>query len=483
MPRTCRLVVMVAILVGFMGTAPGLTAAVPGRARTPHSPIPDLPDLRVQVDFWKAVFATYSSREVVIHDTERLDRVYSVLDFRPLAENMSDAEFQAYKRQRVEEERERIRALLVRLHQVGDDASGLSPDERRIAALFADEPGYTKFLDAAAEDRVRSQTGLRERFAGGVEISRRYLPEMESIFRSEGLPVELTRLPLVESCFNVNAYSKVGAAGIWQFMPATARHYMRVDDAVDERRDPIAATRAAATHLRRDYESLGTWPLAITAYNHGRGGMQRAVATVGSTDLQKIVRYYRGPAFKFASRNFYAEFLAALEVEENFEEYFGVLNLHPPLRASYVVVPDYTALATLARTVGTSTDRLAELNPALSGAVLSGRMRVPRGYVLRVPPGTADGFERRYAALTVDRQRSEPSARSATAADKGKTKKAKQSTAKATGSTVTHRVKAGQTLSTIARQYGTSVEAIKRRNGIRDGTRLRSGQSLVIPAS
>src|SRR5207237_2254993 len=125
----------------------------------------------------------------------------------------------------------------------------------------------------------------------------------------------LPRLPLSESCFNLHAYPKVGAAGIWQFMPATGRHFMRVDNLVDERRDPIASTRAAAQFLDRVHDMLGSWPLAITAYNHGPDGMARAVDEVGSSDIGRIVREYQGRAFGFASRNFYAELLDSLAVD------------------------------------------------------------------------------------------------------------------------------------------------------------------------
>jgi membrane-bound lytic murein transglycosylase D len=155
---------------------------------------------------------------------------------------------------------------------------------------------------------------------------------MERIFRAEGLPLELTRLPLVESCFDVEAYSKVGAAGIWQFMPATGRLYaMDVNDSVDERRDPIASTRAAARFLRHNYEALeDSWPLAITAYNHGPAGIRRAISATGTTDIGVIVGRYDGPAFGFASRNFYAEFLAALDVDRHREAWFGKLDVHQP---------------------------------------------------------------------------------------------------------------------------------------------------------
>src|SRR5438093_961900 len=113
-------------------------------------------------------------------------------------------------------------------------------------------------LRAADDKRLHSQRGLRERFAEGVRVSRAYFPEMERIFREEGLPVELVRLPLIESCFNLRAYSKAGAAGVWQFMPKTGRLFMRVDNLVDERRDPISSTRAAARFLTRVHDMLDT---------------------------------------------------------------------------------------------------------------------------------------------------------------------------------------------------------------------------------
>jgi len=423
------------------------------------SPIPLLHGLKTPVGFWKQVFGTYSMRQIIIHDALHLERIYSVLDFRPLADaGWSDGDIDAYARSKERDEKERVRAILVRLHQLGADTDGLTEEERRIRGLFAKSSDPSVYLEAAADDRIRGQRGLRERFAAGIEISRRYLPEMEAIFRREGLPWQLTRLPLVESCFNVRAYSKLGAAGVWQFMPSTGRLYMQVDNAVDERRDPIASTAAAARHLKANYEVLGSWPLAITAYNHGRAGMVRAVSTVGSNDLVEIIHHYHGPAFKFASRNFYAEFLAALDVEQHFEDYFGELNLHQPLRAETVVVPDYVSMKLLAQAMGIETDDLAELNPALAPDVVNGKLHVPRGYRLRVPVGSASKFSVRYASLPAS------------------AKASRQRTAY-----VTHRVQRGQTLASIAKKYRTTVAAIQRHNNLGKAARLRAGQSLIIP--
>ncbi len=452
--RLLRKLVLSAVAVAAvsMGVSPLL-------AQEDLSPIPFLPGLKTQVRFWEEIFATYSTRQVVIHDALHLNRIYIVLDFRPLADSgASDAEVEAYAREKVRSEKERIRALLVHLHQVGPDSPELSTEERTIRALFDKVKDPSKYLRAAADDRIRAQWGLRERFAGGVETSRRYLPEMEAIFRREGLPVELTRLPLVESCFNVRAYSKMGAAGIWQFMPATARLYMHVGDAVDERRDPIISTHAAAQLLAQNYEALGNWPLAITAYNHGRAGMMNAVSTVGSADLVQIIKKYHGPAFKFASRNFYAEFLAALDVERHFDDYFGDLQPARPQRAQTITVPDFVNFKVLAKAANTDSDVLADLNPALTREVVSGKLHVPRGHRLRVPPGAATAFASRYASLAHPHKH-------------GSQKRLY----------VTHRVRPGQTLSSIAKQYRTSVTAIQRRNNLRPTSRLRAGQSLVIP--
>ncbi len=450
---------MLGALVGATGAAAGNVPGGAPQAAARESPLPVLPGLKTPFKFWKDIFATYSTRQVVIHDTLHLDRVYEVLDFRPLGDGgFSDADIDAYAKEKVRSEKERVRAILIRLHQLGPNPPELSSEERKIWSLFTNVKEASKFLHAAAEDRIRGQAGLRERFAGGVEVSRRYLPEMEAIFRQEGLPVELTRLPLVESCFNVRAYSKAGAAGIWQFMPATGRLYMRIDYAVDERRDPIVSTTGAAQYLKANYNLLGNWPLAITAYNHGRAGVAHAVATVGSSDLVKIIRHYHGPAFKFASRNFYAEFLAALEVERHFDEYFGGLYAHQPVKTDSVVVPDYVSFKALARATSTDEDSLADLNPALAREVIAGKLHIPKGYRVRVPAGTASDFGTRYASLP--------------AGEKHSTQRALY---------ITHRVKRGQTLVAIAKQYGTTVAAIKRSNNLRNTGWLRAGQNLLIP--
>lgn len=435
--------------------------------------------LKPQVDFWVGIFATYGKRQIVIHDTAHLDRVYSVLDFSDLdAEGLSETQIQLAMKDQEDAEKARVRALLYRLEQVDPRDEYLTQEEERIIALFASDPSPSKYRDAAADDRVRGQRGLRERFARGIQVAHGYFPTMEQIFRDHGVPEEITRLPLVESCFNVNAYSKVGAAGVWQFMPSTGRRFLRIDGSVDERLDPLLATRAAAQFMRENYIRLGTWPLAIKAYNHGPGGIARAVRDTGTTDPVTIIETYRGPAYKFASRNFYPEFLAALHVERNYRKYFGDLPLDPPFGAETVYLSRHTTIGAVARCAGSDEFDIAALNPSLLQSVKSGGRPIPSGYSLRVPRGSGDRVESCVAALPVPARqvarRNAPSRRqSESSVNRGR---------KARSGAVVHRVKKGQTLSQIASIYGCSVDRIRRGNKLK-GNKIHAGQVLRIPAS
>ena len=369
-------------------------------ATSTFSPLPYPKALQPQVEFWTDIFATYSEYQVVIHDAVYLDKVYAVLDFRPLLETHSKAKVRQLKSKRTRQELRKIRAALRKLHTHGAKGRTLSARERKIRALFRDVKERHKFRKAAAKKRLRAQSGIRERFRRSLRLSGRYLPRMEKIFRQKGLPVVLTRLPLIESSFNIEAYSKAGAAGVWQFMPATGRLFLTINHEVDERLDPIIATRAAADLLKANYDKLRTWPLAVTAYNHGRAGMARAVRKVGTRDIATIIRRYKSRTFGFASRNFYAELLAAIEVEKNSEKYFGPITRDPLLRYDEVEVKHFVSLENLAWAADTSTERLVALNPSFRSLIRNGELHVPRRHRLRIPAGTRKDFDRRYAALS-----------------------------------------------------------------------------------
>lgn len=411
------------------------------------------------IDFWTSIFATYSQNQVVLHDNRHFDVVYEVLDFRHLAdgEGRLDAKDAKRRKAAVEAAHQRVVVALRRLHKHAGRPPGITPYEARVRDRLRAVDGRQKYRNAVG--RVRSQSGLRERFSAGLIRQSGYLDEMEELFRRNGLPLELARIPLVESCFDVDAYSRAGAAGVWQFMPATGRQYMRINSAIDERRDPLRATEAAAEHLRRDYEALGSWPLAITAYNHGRRGLQRAIRAHGS-DFESMVHEYRGRRFGFASRNFYVEFLAAVEVARNAGQYFGDLPTLETPRSREIKLRRAMRLSDAVELVGVGREDLLAMNPAFLRRVRYGVDRIPRGYRLRVPESSRDA---RLAVLRRD------SGREVRDQDEPRV--------------VVHKVSRGQTLGGIARRYGTSVREIQKMNGVRNPRRIQIGQELIVPLS
>jgi membrane-bound lytic murein transglycosylase D len=214
------------------------------------------------------------------------------------------------------------------------------------------------------------------------------MTQMRQIFRDEGLPAELAYLPLVESAFNVRARSSAGAVGMWQFMPETGKKFLRITDTVDERRDPFASTRAAARLLGENRKLLGNWPLAVTAYNHGTEGIFRAIDILGTRDLVEIIRRYQSPTFGFASKNFYAEFLAAVDIVRNSESHFPLLRLHPPLSLHEVEIKRTMPIQSLLKPATVSQSDFFEWNPALSTTTTV----IPAGYRVKVPPEKAAHF-------------------------------------------------------------------------------------------
>src|SRR5262245_39447519 len=356
------------------------------------------------------------------------------------------------RKARYEKRRAHYRAILLKLAQ--GVRQGLTDEEERVLALWPD--ASKKELRAAAED-LRFQLGQADRYREGYVRAGAWLPHIQRIFSDAGLPPELGYLPHVESSFNPYAYSHAAAAGLWQFTNYTGRRFMRVDYVVDERMDPFLATAAAARLLKENYDYLGSWPLALTAYNHGVNGMQRAVRNLGTTDIATILRQYQSKSFGFASRNFYVSFLAAVDVERNAEQYFGPINRDPEESYQTVTVDAYLPVSTLARQLGVDRDTLRESNPALRAPVWRGEKYVPRGYRLRVPGGSADAAAASLASI---------------APSEGYSAQLPDSE---------HRVARGETLSGIAAQYGVTVNAIVQANGLRSAHQIHVGQVLHLP--
>ena len=277
---------------------------------------PRPPELEPQIAFWRNVYGTWSRSEAVVHDDRYLNLIYEVVH---LPGEISDS-YTAQQKELVAERRDYWQSRLRELERCWSLHLPMSRDDQRLASqLESSAPDRNAVLGAA--ERVRIQRGLRERFKRGLEISARYDAAFRHIFREAGLPEDLAYLPHVESSFQANARSSAGAVGIWQFTRSAAQRFMIVNDAIDERLDPIASARGAARYLSHAHDRLRSWPLTLTSYNHGIAGMQRARDAVGD-DIIRIVQRYDHPKFGFASRNFYTEFLAARDVASNAQRFF-----------------------------------------------------------------------------------------------------------------------------------------------------------------
>jgi membrane-bound lytic murein transglycosylase D len=244
---------------------------------------------------------------------------------------------------------------------------------------------------------------------------------------------------------------------MWQFTRATGRLFMRVDRTIDGRRDPYIAADAAARLFKRNFEDLKEWPLAITAYNHGSVGMRRAVRQVGSRDIGVIARRYNGRTFGFASRNFYAEFVAAVHVHKNAKVYFGNIRPEPPSKFSVFHLPGYVRLGELSQRIGIDRRVLRKMNPALRSSVIRGSRRIPRGYPLRVPLTEVARVRRSYFQ--------DPSKITASMRDEN---------------SKWVWIRSGDSLGKIARRFRVSLRDLKEENALK-GNMIVVGDRLRIP--
>jgi membrane-bound lytic murein transglycosylase D len=414
-----------------------------------ESPFVRTPEIEPDIRFWTRVYTEVTTNGGLVHDERNLGIVYEVISF---PETLSPAQ----RSKRVDEAKDKYRAILKRL---ASGNTGGSPEETRVRELWPENTSMRAFGEAS--EHVRFQLGQADRFKAGLVRSGAYEAHIAETLANMGLPAEIAALPHVESSFDPTAYSKAGAAGLWQFMRSTGRRFMRIDSTVDERMDPYRATVAAAQLLQFNYDLLGTWPLAITAYNHGAAGMRRAKEKQGTSDIVTIIRKHQSRTFGFASRNYYVAFLAALDVDRDAEKYFGSLTRNSEVKSHTFGVPDYVPVAAMQRVLDVDMEMLRTLNPSLTAAVWNGERYIPRGFVLRVPDGvgTTSEWQTRMAAL-------QPAERF----DQQKMDRI-------------YRVRRGDTLSAIASSHGTSVATLMRLNDLRTANQVRHGQVLQLPGT
>ncbi|MBI4125132.1 MAG: transglycosylase SLT domain-containing protein [Deltaproteobacteria bacterium] len=409
-------------------------AAFPSRFR-PHA------DLLPMIEFWRNVYANYDLHHTLLHDAENLNLVYGVLDLEGINQNL---------RSKIESiKKAELKAMLLRLDQ---GEKPVTAGEHLIAHLFENIHDRDKFKTAA--NQIRGQWGQRSRFEEGLIRSGRYLPTIEKIFEAQGVPKEISRLVFVESMFVPRARSRVGAAGPWQFMPATARrHGLVINSTIDERHDPLIAAQAAARLLRKDHHKLENWPLAINAYNTGAGRMERAAHRLHTRQIHVIIRHFEDRAYQFASRNFYPEFLAALEVVQNYPNYFGGIELEKPVPFDELKLKRPTSAYHLALKSGTDPEVLKDLNQAYHPEAFRPGGVIPEGYVIRVPHRQKEIF----ASLVDEIHTTE-------------------------GPVKRYVVQRGDTLLRIADRHRTTLSDLKSFNGL-IGHQIQPGQVLKIPGA
>lgn len=321
------------------------------------------------------------------------------------------------------------------------------------AAVAADLATTEHDLPIDNNERVQSfiglfQTNLRDFMQESLQRSAKYLPMVQEVFRSEGIPLDLAYLAIVESGYKTNAVSRAAARGMWQFMPATGKeHGLAQNWFLDERSDPEKATRAAAQYLKALNKMFdGDWNLAMASYNAGPGRLQRAVKTSKINDYWKLTATSR--YLPKETRNYVPMIMAAVLIAKNPEAYGFEAVPVDPLVFDRVTVPDAIDLRTVAEWTSSTIEHIRELNPELR------RTTTPvGGHDLKVPLGTAPVVEAKLASA-------DPSLFAKFA---------------------TYSAKRGETLATIARKFDVTRPDLAAANSLRTTSKLRQGQKLMIP--
>ncbi|MGH7826486.1 MAG: transglycosylase SLT domain-containing protein [Candidatus Binatia bacterium] len=333
--------------------------------------------------------------------------------------------------------------LLDSLQKDLDKAVAQSKERRRIqfSKAVVENPRVRHYIHQFSKVQ-------KEYLAKTLARSGKYFQMISNVLQEEGLPEELAYLALVESNFHPSAISRSGAVGLWQFVPSTARHYgLKIDPWIDERRDPVKSTRAAAAYLKDLHDYFGRWYLATAAYNAGQGAINRALQKSGAKDYWTLSRKNH---LSEETRNFVPKFVAVSLIASNPQKYgFGELAYEAPLEYEEVEIYRPLRLDSVAQMADTEVETIRKLNPAL---LRNATPPQQTSFRLRLPAGKTLVFAKAYEQREKETEHIQ---------------------------IVTHEVRKGETLFSIARRYGQEVRALMRLNGL-STSRLRIGQRLMI---
>ncbi len=330
---------------------------------------------------------------------------------------------------------------------LGDVAEELEEfnEKDELAPAFMPDLPQSEIVDFYYRHYTQKQKAA---FTRWLERARPYLPDMAKTFREKGLPGELVFLPFAESGFNPWAYSRAGAAGLWQFMPRTARGQgLKVDWWLDERRDPYKSTEAAARYLQYLYAQFGDWQLALAAYNAGEGTVRRAIKRSGQRDFFALAASKK-KYFAKETRHYVPKFIAILKILRNLEELgFPPLDLNAPSQTAALPLAGTMNLKKLAAGCGLNWKEFTRLNPVFRRSVSSpdynGFVYVP---VEKVAVAQKK-IETLRVAANLDIKR--------------------------------YKVRSGESLWSIARKHGAHIQDLKNLNGLKKNL-IRPGQWLLV---
>ena len=305
-------------------------------------------------------------------------------------------------------------------------------------------------IDKVAKYMNYFTTSGRSLFQHWLDQSMPYMPLVKEILREEGLPEDLAFLPLIESGFNVNARSRARATGMWQFMAATGASYgLRVNGWIDERRDPVKSTKAAALHLKDLYETFGTWPLALASYNAGSGKIKRVLDKSGSSTFWEIGQ---SRALAAETKNYIPKFMAAMIIARNPEAFGFTFMEVPAFKYDLLEVPGGMDVHAVAEHSGINYELLHYINPELKGNITP--LSESR-YILRLPEGIGTVFIENYTRLL-------PYERVVFKE---------------------YKVIKGDSVSKIAKKFDTTVSSIRKVNKLSKRNKIVKGKTILIPVS
>jgi len=446
--------------------------------------------LESRVDFWEAVFTRYGRNEALLHDRQEVGLIYEVLQLEGDAEHDEAARRsqQQAVRSRVTAWEDRLRGLARTLRE------GATPPESDQALLARLQPylGLGPRPEALEDlaDRIHVHRGVREMYGEGWVRAGRYLPHMQGIFDEMGVPDEILAIPFFESSFRLDSRSRKQATGVWQFIRSTGKLFLKIDRHFDERLDPLLSTRGAGRYLLDAYGKLGSWPLAVMAYNHGLYGILRAKSTFGNNHLA-IINYYSSSQFGYASRNYYPEFLAALRLLRDPQSHFDGLVPEKPWRFQEAPLANKMTLAAVLKKHRLDLDSFLEWNPSVIRPRAHLSSTLPAGFRLRLPAEAASAepsaptLPANTAAASA--QPASPTKASPVPAVRTTPGPVQPTAAKPAAGRITaapkpvrtHVVQAGETLYRLSVMYKTSVTQLRRWNNLRDNT-IKTGQRLIV---